>query len=155
MNITKAQAGYICNPETHYLCGECQFLKMEDRCAYFGPNQMVSQTTGSCNRFKAGETDTAPWLKPFLTKVELGYMENAEGFGCQRCEEFKVGRDACKKVDRDSPGDTPGKIKPRACCDFWEADGKRAKMTDGQLVQLMADSTKRAPATESVVRGSK
>lgn len=136
--ITKAQAGYICNDATDYLCGDCQFRKDGSHCAYFGPKVPISLTAGSCNRFKQGDPDGVPWLKPYFTKIELGYVENKNGFGCKRCEHFAVGRNDCNEVDKNSPGDTPGKIDLRACCDFQEPDKVRGQMTNEELVKILA-----------------
>jgi hypothetical protein len=135
--ITKAQAGYVCTQDTDYLCGDCQFRKNKARCAYFGPSVPISFENGSCNRWKAGEPEGIPWLEPYFTKIQLGYVEAIHGFGCKRCAEFKVGRNACELVDRSSPGFTPGIISPQACCDFQKPDRIRGQMSNAELVQIL------------------
>ena len=113
--------------------------KTGSACAWFGPTVPISGEKGSCNYFAHAHPEQkpdVPWLSLF-TKEQLGYLENAEGFSCKRCEEFLFPRHDCEKVDKNSPGDTPGEINPDGCCDFWEADRKRAKMDQEQLIQLM------------------
>jgi hypothetical protein len=148
--ISKSKAGYLYAPTTDYKCEECQFVKEKDtRCAYFGPKVLISGPTGGCNLFKAGTSLDLPYLAPFFTKQQAGYMENREGFGCRRCGEFLVGKNDCREIDKDSPGDTPHRIDPRACCDFWGPDKKRASMTNAQLVKITstAPSLKRLSTT--------
>lgn len=137
--ISKAEAGYVCNAGTDYLCGDCQFHKDANgaRCAYYGPIIPISLTAGSCNRFKFGTGDV-PWLKPYFTKIQLGYLENVPGFGCKRCEELLPKEHACKRVDKDTPGFTPGRIESTGCCDFWERDVVRGGMTDDQLSKALS-----------------
>lgn len=134
--ITKAQAGYVCSPGSDYLCQGCQFRRDDSHCAYFGPAVPISFSEGSCNRWKIGAAIT-PWLEPYLTKVQLGYVENKNGFGCRRCSEFKIGKDDCEVVERGSPGFTPGIISPEGCCDFQQPDKKRGQMTNQELVQIL------------------
>jgi hypothetical protein len=149
--ITKAQAGYIVT-KTNVLCGDCVFLRDKTKCCYFGTSVSVSTTAGSCNRFKEGPSDTVSFLAPFWTKQELGYVENSAGFGCRRCEEFKAVEDGCKKVDKSSPGASPGKILAFACCDFWEKDPKRGSLKNDQLIKIL--SAKPAPAPPAKTRGT-
>ena len=140
--IGKAEAGYQYHPDTEYRCEECVMIKDRDGgkgCAWFGPTVPISASSGSCNYFAHTHDLTRPeipWIGLF-TKAELGYLENAEGFSCKRCEELIVLRNDCKKVDRNSEGDTPGEISPYGCCNFWEADRKRAQLTTPELVQIM------------------
>jgi hypothetical protein len=136
--ISKEQAGYQYRPEVEYRCVECVMRKKADaglRCAWFGPTVPVKDY-GTCIYFAHGTVADIPYLGLF-TKEELGYEENKEGFSCKRCEEFSYARNDCKKVDRNSPGDTPGTISPNACCDFWERDRKRGGMTKPELIHLM------------------
>lgn len=83
-----------------------------------------------------GSPDQMPWLGMY-TKIELGYVENKQGFSCKRCD--LKGQD-CSQVDKNSEGDTPGRIEANTCCNLWEADRKRAKMTTPALLQLIADT---------------
>jgi hypothetical protein len=138
--VSKAEAGYVCTPGCNYLCGECQFRKGESQCAFFGPAAGISFTEGSCNAWKSGDPKGVPWLKPYYGFAELGYAENKNGFGCKRCEHFGAGKNDCEKVDRKSPGLTPGIISAEACCDFQKPDKERAQMTDGKLVQILKAS---------------
>jgi hypothetical protein len=141
--LDKQQAGYLYRPETRYVCGECVFQKElpggKSGCAFFGPGETISLTKGSCNYFSHGHRPKpeVPWLGVW-TKLELGYDESPHGFSCKRCEEFIVGENACKKVDKDSEGDTPGTISPNGCCSNWEADPRRGKLSDEALVQILA-----------------
>jgi hypothetical protein len=141
--ISKAEAGYQYHPDIQYRCSDCVMMKPAKKgsaCCWFGPSVPISPETGSCNYFAHAHPEQkpdVPWLSLF-TKEQLGYLENAQGFSCKRCEEFIFPRHECKKVDRNSEGDTPGEISPDGCCDFWQADRRRAKMTNEELVQLMA-----------------
>ncbi len=127
--ISKPEAGYVLT-NTNVLCGDCVFLREKNKCCYFGPSVSVSADKGSCNRWKGGAADTVPFLEPFWNKPELAYLENSAGFGCRRCEEFKVGQVACKTV--------AGNIAPYACCDFWEKDSQRGALSNEALVQILA-----------------
>jgi hypothetical protein len=139
--IAKQAAGYIYRPETEYVCGQCVALKplsvsgSKTGCAWFGANEPVSDTSGTCIFFAHAAPYQLPWLGLF-TKIELGYTENAAGFSCKRCEHFDLKGD-CSKVDKDSPGDTPGLISANACCNIWEADKKRAKMDRERLLRII------------------
>ncbi len=142
--LEKSAAGYLYRPETRYVCGQCVFYKPlpggKYGCAFFGPGETISLTKGSCDYFSHGhpsKDDDIPWLG-IWTKLELGYFENPHGFSCKRCEEFIVGENDCKKVDKDSKGDTPGTISPNGCCSNWERDPVRGKLPDEQLVQILA-----------------
>lgn len=139
--IPKASAGYQFRPETNYTCGLCVFLKDTKTghgCSFFGPSAAVSDKHGSCIYFSHSDSSKLdiPWLSLF-TKQELGYEENLYGFTCARCEYFQMPGD-CRKVDRRSPGDTPGEISPHGCCSLWERSGKRGGMSDAELVQILA-----------------
>jgi hypothetical protein len=142
-SIAKASACYQYHPDTEYRCQECAMLKKLDGrhgCAWFGPTESVKPSAGSCNYFAHAHPETfhtdVPWLSLF-TKEELGYVENPNGFSCKRCEEFLPHASDCKKVDRNSEGDTPGEINPNGCCNLWEADRKRAGKTTPELVKLL------------------
>lgn len=142
---TKAEAGYQVVADCEYLCGQCVFLKpIKDGsgCAFFGPTVNISAESGSCNAFThcdPKEQLEIPWI-PMFNKVALGYMENKNGFGCRRCSELIATQNACKEVDKDSPGASPGAILPTGCCNFWGPDPKRSKMSTPALLQLMAGS---------------
>lgn len=143
--IPKQAVLYVFRPETNYLCGECVFLRSmrsHDACAFFGPDTKISAIAGGCGLFVHGEPDEdAPWFG-LLTKEETGYAENKHGFGCRRCDEFIEESSDCKKVDKDSPGDTPGAIMARACCNRWEASPTRAKMSDEDFEELADKQTR-------------
>ena len=138
--ISKAEAGYQFHPDSEYVCGSCVLLKdlpqKKNGCAWFGPAVKVSATSGACNYFSHGHPGDqmfdVPWFSLF-TPIELGYLENKPGFGCKRCEHADLLRHDCSEVDKDSPGDTPGEIHPGGCCNLWEADKKRGKMSRDDL----------------------
>jgi hypothetical protein len=140
--LSKTEACYQYHPDIQYRCGDCIMLKPRkggEGCAWFGASVPVSGVSGSCNYFAHAHPEQkpdVPWLSLF-TKEQLGYTENPEGFSCKRCEELLFPRHDCKKVDRNSPGDTPGEISPDGCCNLWEPDRKRAKMESEELVKLM------------------
>lgn len=138
---TKAQATYTFHPGENYTCGSCVMLKDAPNghgCAWFGVQRMVSPTMGSCNYYAHGDPKKLdiPWIGIF-TPVQLGYDENRNGFTCGRCEEFHAPGD-CEKVDKASPGDTPGEISPKGCCSLWKRDPVRGGLADDRLVQILA-----------------
>lgn len=117
--IPKAVAGYIYRPETDYTCDVCLYYK-EKKCALYGPTVDI-KPYGGCNLWIHAEPGKfgIPWIG-LVTRLETGYMENKSGFSCKRCEEFIPGKNACEKINRFSPGDTPGTVEPNACCNRWE-----------------------------------
>lgn len=130
---------YILRPETQYTCDKCIYYKDGDppRCALLGPTEGI-KAYGSCGLWVHGDAAklNIPWIG-LVTKLEVGYAENPQGFSCKRCEYFDAQARACQKVRRDSPGDTPGEIHPNACCNRWEADNKKASMTTEQLMKTI------------------
>jgi hypothetical protein len=137
---------YSFRPETQYTCSVCVFAKDKDfpdkvkKCKIFGPSTDI-KPEGSCGFWMHMDpvkesTPEVPWLG-VVTKTEAGYMENKEGFSCKRCEYFDAANQDCKKVDKDSKGDTPGIIHANACCNAWEADKERANMTTEQLQEFL------------------
>ncbi len=148
LKVSKAEAGYISRPGSEFLCGGCVMLKELGKggfgCAWFGPAETVSATSGSCNWFAQGDHAklAIPWLGLY-TKTELGYAENKGGFGCRRCEYIAIPERMCRKVDENSAGDTPGEISPTTgCCGLWDGDKKRKKMTTPELMQMFAGLNK-------------
>lgn len=134
--IDKEVVLYIHRENTNMTCGQCVFIK-GNKCKLYGISTTVSRETGSCGMFVKGEeNDSIPFIGT-LTKVETGYLENKNGFTCSRCEEFLPGQRTCKKVNKDSKGDDPGKIEPGACCNRWTHDPVRGNMTDEQLTKVI------------------
>lgn len=137
----KQAAGYIYRPETQYRCDECVFAKAKStKCGIYGPLEDI-KPEGSCNLWLhmdpgAELADKVPYLS-LATKLETGYAENKNGFSCKRCEYFIPGKQDCKKVRKDSAGDTLGIIDPNACCNRFEVDKERGSMTDKQLEKLL------------------
>jgi len=117
--IDKQVVLYMNCPETDYKCEQCLYYK-EEKCALYGPTFPI-KPYGGCNLWIHAEPGkfTIPWVG-LVTKEQTGYMENKEGFSCKRCEEFLPEQNACKKVNRFSPGDDPGIIHFNACCNRWE-----------------------------------
>jgi hypothetical protein len=157
--IPKTSAGYQFRPETEYRCQECVFAKTakeQSACAFFGPSETISPASGSCNYFTHGEGKRfdLPWLA-LLTKDEAGYAENLTGFSCKRCEYLDPLHEDCRRVDRNSPGDTPGKIDPMACCNLWSPDSKRAALQTPALLKLLADRGDVSPAEYRKMRQSR
>ena len=142
---SKSEAGYVAQPDSNFLCGECTFRKGTHdagRCAYFAPDVPISYTEGSCNFWKFGH-ETVPWLKPYYTKQIAGYAESRHGFGCKRCKEAIVEHNDCRKVDKDSPGFTPGIISAaKGCCSLWEKDPARGHLTSQQLISFIGAAPK-------------
>ncbi len=136
-DIPKEAVLYIYRPEVRIVCSECSFVK-GDKCTLFGPDVTISRETGTCGFYIHGhENPDQPWVSN-VTKIEAGYMENKTGFQCKRCEEWNMSNQSCKKVDKNSKGDTPGIIAANACCNRWEADPVRSKLPDDKLEQYIA-----------------
>ncbi len=138
-NIPKEAVLYIFRPEVNITCGKCVFLRDGTKCAVLGPAESVSPVTGSCGFYihgDLGEAHVIPWIG-FITKVEAGYADNKQGFQCKRCEYFDVDDADCSEVDKDSDGDTPGMIHMDACCNRWEADSIRAKLSPDKLMEKL------------------
>lgn len=133
----KQAAGYLYRPETPYQCQECIYYE-DKKCKLFGVTESVSPK-GGCNLFIHGEPGTfkIPSIG-LITKIEAGYTENPVGFTCSRCEYFLSKTQDCKKVRKDSPGDTLGIIDGKACCNRWDKDKKRGDMTDKQLEEFLS-----------------
>lgn len=137
----KEAALYVYRPETQYRCDECVFSKVKaTKCAIYGPLEDI-KPEGSCGVWMHMDpgselADKVPYLG-LLTKLETGYTENKTGFSCKRCEYFNPSKLDCKKVRKESPGDTLGIIDPNACCNRFEVDKVRGSMTDKQLQKLL------------------
>lgn len=145
-NLSKSQAGFECKPDTEYTCSDCIALKPLKKgfgCALYGPAERVSPKQGGCTKFCHGANDQLPWLGIY-TKLNTGYEEQPHGFSCKRCEYFGVSKADCLRVDKDSPGDSPGRIDSTTCCNVWEADAKRGQMATGPLMELIAKQQKPA-----------
>lgn len=144
--IPKEVVGYVFNPETQYQCSVCVYSKNKDypkqtkKCKILGPTDDISKA-GSCilwihmDPTKEG-TPEIPWIA-MMTKQQVGYAENEMGFSCKRCEYFDAGKMDCQKVDKDSDGLTPGIIHPNACCNHWEPDPVRAKMSTEKVTEFI------------------
>lgn len=115
--VSKSSVLYIHLPATEYQCLDCTMLHAgADKCSIHQRHFRILKI-GSCGLFYYGP----PAGKGFgyLTTVQTGYEENTEGFSCKRCSRFLAERLDCRHVDKNSPGDDPGKIHPDACCNDW------------------------------------
>lgn len=143
--IKKSTVLYAFNPETQYTCGECvNRIPGKNLCALFGPDVPISAEYGSCG-FYVHENVAKGISNPMLgniTKIQAGYEENKKGFSCKRCEYFLMGKNDCKKVDKNSEGLTPNIIHPNACCNNWDADKERAKMDTEILLNMTSKDKK-------------
>ena len=110
---------YLLRKGSNYTCSECYFYK-EKKCALYGQSVNISPL-GGCNLWQKGNGNEVNWINS-TTKEESGYVESKEGFTCARCEYFIEDKNDCKKVNKNSKGDTPNKIIGEACCNGWEAD---------------------------------
>lgn len=118
--IPKEAVLYIHKQGTNYKCKDCLFAKeMANKCALYG-SAVAIKPIGACGLWikKKGNIEI-PFIGGY-TKENTGYVENPPGYTCGRCEEFLPDQEDCKKVDKDSPGDDPGKITSGACCNRWE-----------------------------------
>lgn len=132
--IKKQAALYIYRPNTEYTCNKCSHYisGQYPRCALFAPNTPI-KPFGTCGLWVELKNNQVGPVINVITKEEAGYEENGVGFSCKRCEYFKVDKNDCEKVDKDSPGDTPKEIIGNACCNLWDKDDVRGNMTTEQL----------------------
>lgn len=113
--VPKTAAGYIHRNNTDYRCKDCTlFIPGKKRCAFHGPADLI-HPNGYCIYW--GEGKPKPMLVTWgcYTLKESGYGELRNGTLCVRCVFFN-GTDDCKRVDRNSDGDDPGRIDPHGCC---------------------------------------
>lgn len=113
--IPKVAVGYVYRYGTDYRCKDCwKFIPKTQQCAEYGKTD-TARANGYCILWAFGTPK--PGLVPTgaYTPLETGYGEKVNGTKCYRCGNFIQG-DLCKRVDEKSPGDTPGKIDPNACC---------------------------------------
>lgn len=118
--IPKSAVLYIHKRNTNYKCKDCLDRKNQaNNCALYGSGISI-KPYGGCGMFVYYKGNfEMPYIGGF-TKENTGYVENPEGFTCGRCEEFLADEEDCKKVDKNSPGDDPGKILAAACCNRWQ-----------------------------------
>ena len=119
--IPKAVALYIHKRNTLYRCRDCVLAKAQaNKCALLGIAVSI-KPIGTCGAWihKKGNVEV-PFIGGY-TKEELGYVEFPEGYSCGHCEEFLPDQQDCRKIDKDSPGDDPGRIVSEACCNRWES----------------------------------
>lgn len=117
----KQAALYIYREGKKYRCDECIFQKSgATKCAAYGKSETI-KPSASCNEWiiKPPNFHELPFFNGF-TKIETGYTEDA--VTCSNCEYFKKDKNDCRKVDKDSEGDTPGEINPAACCNRFDKD---------------------------------
>lgn len=121
VKIAKEVALYIHLKGTNYKCKDCIFRKDHaNRCAAYGSGISI-KPWGGCGLFVffKGTVDIPYLPAGMYTKENTGYVENQPGFTCGRCDEFLPEDQDCKKIDKDSAGDDPGKITSGGCCNRW------------------------------------
>lgn len=127
---------YVFLPDSSYRCQECVFAKDTSTgqviCTFFTKPEEKINWYGSCDYWVKGKVGSVegPHAK---TKLQSGYAENKPGLQCRRCEYMNPDYHKCKKVDENSPGDTPGEINPKACCNSWDKHDTFGNMTDKEL----------------------
>src|SRR5215510_13952477 len=86
--IPKSAVLYIHKKNTKYKCKDCLFAKQAaNKCAYYGPKISI-KPWGTCGLFILTLTHPdMPWIGGY-TKENTGYVEEREGYSCERCEEF-------------------------------------------------------------------
>jgi hypothetical protein len=120
VKVTKEGSAYVHKEGTDYRCRDCVlFMPDKKRCAIHGVSDLI-QPGGYCTYWVQGKPRRginmlgAPWES--VTPKESGYGELKNGTKCARCVFFN-GSDDCRRVDKNSVGDDPGKISPQGCCD--------------------------------------
>jgi 8-oxo-dGTP pyrophosphatase MutT (NUDIX family) len=164
--VRKDGAGYVYKPEAEgrYQCEQCpQFIPFRsgnivtdqhlDRmfgidgwghCVFFTANDVI-KAWGTCTYWMLGTPDPNQAPQGYLTKEEAGYAENKDGFGCKRCVYFDAPGENCHVIDKDSAGDTPGKIIANACCGNWENNALLMGWAEEQIRNAAAEVKKRSP----------
>lgn len=130
--LTKANVLYVFNPDKFYKCRDCCFfIPKANNCTYFRHSEWDVDPDASCNRWTTNENGyiSGPGTE---TKENSGYAYNKQGYSCGRCEYFGADAKRCKKVD-EKGGPAPGRIDPRGCCNIWEKDAIRGKLTEAAL----------------------
>ncbi len=120
-SIDKSRAGYVYSPGSDYTCGECAFFE-SNNCLLYKERDRQVKSWGSCILWQPDVKGVEIPEIGTTTKVATGYEENKEGFSCKRCEYFLSDKKDCKKVDKNSEGQTPGEIRASACCNFWDKE---------------------------------
>jgi hypothetical protein len=119
--IPKSAVLYVHKKNTLYRCRDCVLAKAHaNKCALLGGALSIKPTGTSGFWVQKRGNIEVPFIGG-LTKEEIGYIEEADGYSCAHCEEFLPEKNDCKKVDKDSPGDDPGEILSGACCNRWES----------------------------------
>lgn len=116
--ISKANALYVHFSGEEYDCDDCALWLTSERCIVHRSNFDV-RGKDSCGFMIQGSPDTfrgRPHLN--MDPDQTGFVRNIEGGGCSICKHF--GPRDCELVDKDSDGDDPGEIHPRACCALQE-----------------------------------
>jgi len=120
LKVSKQGALYIHRTNTDYRCKDCiMFIPSMERCWIHSDIQVI-KPNGTCGYFVKGKPQ--PNLKPLslVSAKESGYIEFKSEGGCDGCEYFSSFKRDCQVVDKDSPGDDPGEIHPKACCANFE-----------------------------------
>ena len=123
-------------PGSEFHCEGCSFISEKGKCTNYVKKDENVDSDGGCIEWKDLKNGRIEGNHD-RTRVQTGYERNKAGFGCRRCEYLIVGAEDCKKVDKDSPGDAPGKITITTCCNIWDKDHKRGNMTTPELVKLI------------------
>lgn len=117
IKATKSEAGYLYIPGIDYRCDDCwKFLRKPLQCAEFSKEDLV-RAEGYCKYFGYGDPPHGLRPQGSYTPEQALYGELDDGTLCRNCEHFS-GKDDCRRVKKDSPGDTPGIIHPDGCCDL-------------------------------------
>ena len=114
------QAVLYVHRNADYKCSEClMFIPEKERC-FIHSDVTEIKPYGTCGYWAKGKP--YPGLEPMgsVSKVESGYVEHKPGYSCGRCEYFSAEKQDCQVVDKDTPGDDPGKITAQGCCANWE-----------------------------------
>jgi hypothetical protein len=122
--MPKAAVGYVYAPGTSLLCGQCAFIAGGKCTDHPGKEENVDLDKGSCNDWQDRRKGPVTGNRG-RSWVQVAYLENAQGFGCRRCAHMDLKGADCDAVDKDSPGDNPGRIDPYGCCTLWKKDAVR------------------------------
>lgn len=123
LKVAKQGALYVHRVGSNYLCEQCvAYISKRKRCYLILNSEGEIKPKATCGYFVKGKS--LPDISPAgnLSKLEAGYIEPPNGVSCKQCEYFSAVKEDCQVVDKNSPGDDPGKIHPDACCANWEED---------------------------------
>src|SRR6266566_2786133 len=93
--IPKSAVLYIHKRNTLYRCRDCVLAKAQaNKCALLGAGASIKPTGGSGFWIQRKGNIEVPFIGG-LTKEEIGYVEEPEGYSCAHCDEYLPDENDC------------------------------------------------------------